>query len=109
MTDSVELALRMGEGALIAWIHGTRTDSPDREELFSERLACDRCNVSLPELTPQMFSFNSPQGACPVCDGLGQRVFLRPRPCGARSNLEHQTGRPEALGEPGQRLLQSNA
>ncbi len=77
LTDSVELALRMGEGALIAWIHGTG-DSPDREELFSERLACDRCNVSLPELTPQMFSFNSPQGACPVCDGLGQRVFFDP-------------------------------
>ena len=77
LTDSVELALRMGEGALIAWIHGA-DGQPDREELFSERLACDRCNVSLPELSPQMFSFNSPQGACPDCDGLGQRVFFDP-------------------------------
>ena len=77
LTDSVELALRMGEGTLIAWIHGA-DGQPDREELFSERLACDRCNVSLPELTPQMFSFNSPQGACPSCDGLGQRVFFDP-------------------------------
>ncbi|MGD9124197.1 MAG: excinuclease ABC subunit UvrA, partial [Desulfarculaceae bacterium] len=71
LTDSVELALRMGEGLLIAWIHGKDGD-PDQEELFSEHLACDQCGISLPELTPQMFSFNSPQGACPECDGLGQ-------------------------------------
>ena len=77
LTDSVELALRMGEGALLAWIHGKDGD-PDKEELFSERLACDLCGISLPELTPQMFSFNSPQGACPTCDGLGQKVFFDP-------------------------------
>jgi excinuclease ABC subunit A len=77
LTDSVELALRMGEGALIAWVHGVG-DEPDREELFSERLACEECGISLPELTPQMFSFNSPQGACPSCDGLGSKVFFDP-------------------------------
>ncbi len=77
LTDSVELALRMGEGALLAWVHG-RGETPDREELFSERLACELCGVSLPELTPQMFSFNSPQGACPDCDGLGRRIFFDP-------------------------------
>lgn len=77
LTDSVELALRMGEGVLVAWVHG-RDGAPDREELFSERLACDACGVSLPELNPQMFSFNSPQGACPACDGLGTRVFFDP-------------------------------
>ncbi|MGD8561099.1 MAG: excinuclease ABC subunit UvrA [Desulfarculaceae bacterium] len=77
LTDSVELALRMGEGLLIAWIHG-KDGGPDQEELFSEHLACDQCGISLPELTPQMFSFNSPQGACPECDGLGQRIFFDP-------------------------------
>ncbi|MCF8034800.1 MAG: excinuclease ABC subunit UvrA [Desulfarculaceae bacterium] len=77
LTDSVELALRMGEGVLIAWVHGVDNE-PDREELFSERLACDQCGISLPELSPQMFSFNSPQGACPTCDGLGTRIFFDP-------------------------------
>ncbi|RJX36476.1 MAG: excinuclease ABC subunit UvrA [Desulfarculus sp.] len=77
LTDSVELALRMGEGVLMAWVHG-EAGQAEREELFSERLACDQCGISLPELTPQMFSFNSPQGACPTCDGLGTRVFFDP-------------------------------
>jgi len=77
LTDSVELGLRLGEGALLVWLHGADGE-PDREELFSERLACDVCGVSLPELTPQMFSFNSPLGACPSCDGLGQKVFFDP-------------------------------
>ncbi|MEW5911294.1 MAG: excinuclease ABC subunit UvrA [Thermodesulfobacteriota bacterium] len=77
LTDSVELALRMGEGVLVAWVHG-QDGQAEREELFSERLACDQCGISLPELTPQMFSFNSPQGACPTCDGLGTRVFFDP-------------------------------
>ncbi len=74
LTDSVELALHLGGGVMLAWIHG----EPEREELFSERLACERCGVSLPEPTPQMFSFNSPQGACPECDGLGRRIFFDP-------------------------------
>mgnify|MGYP000923010926 CR=1 FL=1 len=77
LTDSVELALRLGEGALLTWLHGADGE-PDREELFSERLACDVCGVSLPELNPQMFSFNSPQGACPTCDGLGVKTFFDP-------------------------------
>ncbi|MCB2189154.1 MAG: excinuclease ABC subunit UvrA, partial [Deltaproteobacteria bacterium] len=77
LTDSVELGLRMGDGLLVAWLHGA-DGAPDREELYNERLACDVCGISLPELTPQMFSFNSPQGACPACDGLGVRVFFDP-------------------------------
>ncbi len=77
LTDSVELALRMGEGVLVALLHG-QGGEPDREELFSERLSCDTCGISLPELTPQIFSFNSPLGACEACDGLGQKVFFDP-------------------------------
>ncbi len=69
LTDSVELTLKAGGGRLIA-------DLGDRELTFSEHLYCDRCNLSLPELTPQLFSFNNPLGACPVCAGLGTSVDL---------------------------------
>ncbi|MFO0723756.1 MAG: excinuclease ABC subunit UvrA [Myxococcota bacterium] len=66
-SDSVELALRVGEGLV-------RLSFPDTEaeELLSEKLACLDCGISLPELEPRTFSFNSPQGACPGCSGLGQ-------------------------------------
>jgi len=73
LTDSVELALRTSEGTMIV-------ELPDQKEelFFSERFACDYCGLSFPELTPQLFSFNSPQGACPSCDGLGANVFFDP-------------------------------
>ena len=67
LTDSVEQALKRGKGQLIAW-----DESSDR--LYSERLACERCGLSLPELSPQSFSFNSPQGMCNACNGLGSRL-----------------------------------
>ena len=101
LTDSVELALRMGEGVLIAWIHGADGE-PDREELFSERLACDQCGISLPELTPQMFSFNSPQGACPDLRRPGHPHILRPRAGGAGRKPEPARGRPGPLARLGQ-------
>jgi len=67
LADSVETALRWGEGALIV-------DVVDGDELIlSEQNACAHCGLSFPELTPQMFSFNSPLGACPDCNGLGER------------------------------------
>jgi excinuclease ABC subunit A len=70
--DSVETALRVGEGQLIAWTE----DTGDR--VFSESMACARCGISFPELTPQSFSFNSPQGMCVECNGLGTRVEIDP-------------------------------
>ncbi len=76
LTDSVELALRLSQGTIRVVVQ-----EPDREPeeiLFSEVLGCPNCGFSLPELTPQMFSFNNPQGACPACDGLGTRLFLDP-------------------------------
>jgi excinuclease ABC subunit A len=69
LTDSVELTLKAGGGRLIA-------DLGDRELTFSEHLYCDRCGLSLPELSPQLFSFNNPLGACPCCAGLGNSVDL---------------------------------
>ncbi|MEM7413133.1 MAG: excinuclease ABC subunit UvrA [Myxococcota bacterium] len=69
LTDSVETALRVGEGLLIA-----NTDDGDR--VFSEKMACADCGLSFPELTPQSFSFNSPQGMCVECNGLGTRTDI---------------------------------
>ncbi|MDL2260559.1 excinuclease ABC subunit UvrA, partial [Deltaproteobacteria bacterium OttesenSCG-928-K17] len=73
LTDSVELALKTSEGTMVVEL----PDAKD-EMFFSERFACDYCGLSFPELTPQLFSFNSPQGACPQCDGLGANVFFDP-------------------------------
>lgn len=72
LTDSVEMALRLSEGEVLV-------DVIDGEEmLFSQNLACPECGYSIPELTPRMFSFNSPFGACPTCDGLGNRMEIDP-------------------------------
>jgi excinuclease ABC subunit A len=72
LTDSVELALKTGEGRLLVAVEG--------EEPFwmSERFACVDCGISLPPIEPRMFSFNGPHGACPVCDGLGARTVVDP-------------------------------
>jgi excinuclease ABC subunit A len=72
VTDSVERALEVGEGTLIA------AGQDGRDRVFSENAACQRCGVSFPELTPQAFSFNSPQGMCSDCNGLGTRFELDP-------------------------------
>jgi excinuclease ABC subunit A len=70
LTDSVETALRLGEGlALIA-----SADGRGPERLFSERLACPEGDFSIGEIEPRTFSFNSPHGACPACTGLGTKL-----------------------------------
>jgi excinuclease ABC subunit A len=86
---SVEQALKYGKGTLIAWFEpasttaasgakAQRAGAAPEEVVFSERLACESCGVSFPELTPQAFSFNSPQGMCKACNGLGSRVEMDP-------------------------------
>ncbi|MCX5676685.1 MAG: excinuclease ABC subunit UvrA [Planctomycetota bacterium] len=69
LTESVETALRMAEGMAVV-AHETAAGEW-RNTLYSERYACTRCNISFEELTPRLFSFNSPYGACPRCHGLG--------------------------------------
>ena len=65
LTDSIETALRAGSGVVYIQV-------VDGEQLmFSENFACVDCGISLPEIAPRMFSFNSPFGACPICTGLG--------------------------------------
>jgi excinuclease ABC subunit A len=72
LNESVEQALRAGSGVLIA-----HTDAGG-DRVFSEKMACAPCALSFPELTPQGFSFNSPQGMCVDCNGLGSRVEIDP-------------------------------
>ncbi len=72
LADSIEIALAQSEGLVIADIIG------GQEILFSQNFACAECNISLEELTPRMFSFNSPYGACPVCSGLGINMEIDP-------------------------------
>ena len=67
VTDSVETALEAASGLVVVDVAGRR------DLLFSRHLACTDCGISVPELAPRMFSFNSPYGACPDCDGLGIR------------------------------------
>ncbi|WP_438447353.1 excinuclease ABC subunit UvrA [Gorillibacterium sp. sgz5001074] len=72
MADSLETALKLAEGRVIV-------DVMDHEELlFSQNLACPECGFSIDELSPRMFSFNSPFGACPECDGLGIKMIVDP-------------------------------
>ncbi|MBC2271445.1 excinuclease ABC subunit UvrA [Listeria welshimeri] len=66
--DSIEAALRLADGYAVVDIMG------DKELLFSEHYACPYCGFSVGELEPRMFSFNSPFGACPTCDGLGTKL-----------------------------------
>jgi len=68
LADSIETALKLGSGVVNISVDG-------REEvLFSEHFACVYCNISLGEITPRSFSFNSPHGACPICSGLGYKL-----------------------------------
>ncbi|HPP49796.1 MAG TPA: excinuclease ABC subunit UvrA [Spirochaetota bacterium] len=64
LSDSIETAIELADGQVILIID-------DNEQLISTKMTCPDCDVSLPELSPRMFSFNSPYGACPTCDGLG--------------------------------------
>jgi excinuclease ABC subunit A len=75
LADSIETALELTEGiAAIA----VQTESGEDVQTFSEALACTHCGISFEELQPRNFSFNSPYGACPVCDGLGTRLEVDP-------------------------------
>ena len=68
LADSLETALKLGDGVAYVQIVGGEL------LMFSENFACVECGISLPEITPRMFSFNNPYGACPVCTGLGSHM-----------------------------------
>jgi excinuclease ABC subunit A len=77
LTDSIETALKFGDGYLI--IHDITKPNYPQELSFSEHLACPEHGVSLPEIEPRTFSFNTPHGACPDCQGLGGKLEIDPQ------------------------------
>ena len=68
LVDSIETALKLGKGIVMI-----------NKIVFSEHFACEECGISLPELEPRLFSFNSPYGACPSCQGLGEKLEVDPK------------------------------
>ncbi|MBO4684669.1 MAG: excinuclease ABC subunit UvrA [Desulfovibrio sp.] len=77
LAESVELALREGEGRLI--LHQPDKPEGERDKIYSTSSACPHCRLSMPDPTPQLFSFNTPSGACPRCVGLGTVDYFEPR------------------------------
>jgi excinuclease ABC subunit A len=95
LTDSVEIALTLAEGLVkIAPVDGD-------DVVFSERHACIDCGISLPEISPRLFSFNSPHGACPACDGLGEIRFVDPALVVPDPDLSLREGAIVAWGKSG--------
>jgi excinuclease ABC subunit A len=85
LTDSLELAVKLGNGLVLV--------IREKEEvLFSEHLACPDCGVSYPEIEPSLFSFNSPQGACSACGGLGTQLAIDPDKVVPRQELSLREG-----------------
>ncbi len=74
LTDSIETALRVGNGIILIDYRGKLP-----EKTFSEKYACVHCGINLLEIEPRIFSFNSPYGACPECNGLGTRMEIDPQ------------------------------
>ena len=95
LTDSVETALKLAEG-LVEVVRRTTTRS--RARLFSEKYGCPDCGISMPELEPRHFSFNSPFGACPTCGGLGTRRAVSEELDPRRSAHLDSRGRDPAVG-----------
>ncbi|MEE8046547.1 MAG: excinuclease ABC subunit UvrA, partial [Dehalococcoidia bacterium] len=78
LTESVEAALRLAGGNLIASKLGAGAKGKDEDVVYSEHFACVHCDISIAELEPRNFSFNTPFGACPTCTGLGYKLEVDP-------------------------------
>ena len=74
LADSVETALELGEGLVI--VSYIEDDVSSMDKIFSEHFACTECGINFEEISPRMFSFNSPHGACPECNGLGSKLEI---------------------------------
>ncbi|MCX5708084.1 MAG: excinuclease ABC subunit UvrA [Candidatus Omnitrophica bacterium] len=74
LTDSVETALKTSKGSVII----SPGDNPANDIVFSEKYACAKCGIDISEIEPRLFSFNSPYGACPACNGLGIKLEFDP-------------------------------
>ncbi len=107
LADSVETALRTGQGTLEILRYGKDRDAEPTSHLFSEQYACANCGTSMTELEPRQFSFNSPYGACPVCDGLGTRKEVNPQLLLGDGSLTIMEGVILPWGAPGGHLARS--
>ena len=99
ISESVELAMKLGDGLII--VHELNGE----DHIFSENFACPKCNVSLEELTPRMFSFNSPFGACKKCEGIGTHMEVNPDLVVPDKNKSLVQGAIASLGEQPSCLL----
>lgn len=93
LTDSLETALKLGEGLVIIDVIG------EEEFLLSENFACAECGISIDELAPRVFSFNSPFGKCDVCDGLGSLIEIDPNLIIPNKDLSIMEGAIASWGE----------
>ncbi|RKX68417.1 excinuclease ABC subunit UvrA, partial [candidate division WOR-3 bacterium] len=93
VADSVEIALSEGEGLVSVLVD-------DEVRQFSQHLACIDCGISYEEISPRMFSFNSPYGACPKCDGLGTKMEIDPQKVIINPELSIPEGAIGPWGEP---------
>ena len=106
LTESLEVALRLGDDTVTAAIRPAGSGSRVTEKTFSRKFACASCGVSYPEISPRLFSFNSPHGACAECGGIGRSTAFDP------TLLVADTSRPVdqgAIGPWGKRLADKYA
>ena len=92
LADSVELALKHGEGRLIVHLPDRAEDEDKGDIVHATESVCPVCRQSLPAPSPQLFSFNSPQGACPRCVGLGAVDYFEPRLIAPNHGLSLESG-----------------
>ena len=93
LTDSAETALSLSGGLLLVDLVGQ-----EQELTFSQNYACEDCGISIEELTPRLFSFNNPNGACPTCTGLGMQMLVDPELVMPNPNLSILDGAITASG-----------
>jgi len=79
LVDSLETALKLGKGVVIVSQKLKVKNQKFKDLIFSEHFACEKCEISFPELEPRLFSFNSPYGACSACQGLGEKLEVDPK------------------------------
>ncbi len=94
LVDSLETGLKLGKGIVIVNSKFQIPNSKFKSEdiIFSEHFACEECGISLPELEPRLFSFNSPYGACSACQGLGEKLEIDPKSVLPNPNLSISEG-----------------
>ena len=87
LAESFETALALADGRAAVAALDAAGGAAGEDHVFSARFACPECGYSIPELEPRLFSFNSPAGACPACDGLGRKSFFDPERVASRPEV----------------------